>query len=110
MTCNYFDYMNMTEKMFYGVALTDTHLNNVTESIRKYLIEGGAGDIVKTLNIGIKVVTRKAILFPDEIVKRRFIWLDGERKGQELSVNEICAIGLFLKHGAFYGKCGIPAL
>lgn len=23
MTCNYFDYRDMTDKMFYGVALTD---------------------------------------------------------------------------------------
>lgn len=62
MTCNYFEYKDMTEKMFYGVALTDSHLNNVTEQIRQYIINGGAGEIVKTLNIGIKVITKKALL------------------------------------------------
>ena len=110
MTCNYFEYKDMMDKMFYGVALTDTHLNNVTEQIRQYIVNGGAGEIVKALNIGIKVVTKKALLLPEEIVKRRFIWLDGERKGEELTVNEIIGIGMFFKYGAFYGKCGMPAL
>lgn len=107
-TCNYFEYMDMTEKMFFGVPLTDEHLNNVTEKIRQYLINGGTGNIVEALNIGIRIVTKKTVLLPEEVVRRRFIWLDGERKGEELSINEIQAIGMFLKHGPFYGKCGIP--
>ena len=110
MICNYFDYRDMTDKMFYGVALTDEHLNNVTENIRQYLINGGAGEIVKSLNIGIKIVTKKAMLLPEKIIKRRFVWLSGEHEGEELSIDEIRGIGMFLKHGAFYGKCGIPAL
>ncbi len=110
MSCNYFEYMDMTEKMFYGVSLTDRHLNAVTEQIRQYLINGGAGNIVKALNIGIKVVTKEAALLPVEEISRRFVWLDGERKGNELTINEIRGIGMFLKQGAFYGKCGVPTL
>lgn len=110
MTCSYYEYREMMDKMFYGVALTDNHLNNITEQIRQYLVNGGAGNIVVALGIGIKVVTKKAVLLPNEVVYRRFVWLEGERKGKELDRNEIEGIGMFLKYGAFYGKCGIPAL
>lgn len=108
MTCNYFEYRDMTDKMFYGIALTDSHLNKATEQIRQYLINGGAGNVVKSLNIGMKVVIKEQLLFPVEEISRRFVWLDGERKGNELSIDEIRGIGMFLKHGAFYGKCGVP--
>ena len=104
MTCNYFEYRDMVDKLFYGVALTDNHLNNATEQIRKYLVNGGAGEVVQMLHIGIKVVSRESLLLGKEIMCVRFVWLDGERKGEELSVNEICNIGMFLKHGAFYNK------
>ena len=110
MTCNYFEYIKMMDKMFFGVALTDNHLNNVTEQIRRYLVNGGAGNTMKALGIGIKVVTKEAVLLPTEVVSRRFVWLNGERKGEELDRNEIENIGMFLKHGAFYGKCGVPVL
>lgn len=109
MKCNYFEYRDITEKMFYGVALTDSHLNRVTEQIRQYLINGCAGKVVKALNIGMKVVTKESVLLPVEEISRRFVWLDGERKGNELTIDEIRGIGMFLKYGAFYGKCGIPA-
>ena len=106
MTCNYFDYIDMTDKMFYGVALTDNHLNNVTEQIRKYLVEGGAGDIVKALGIGIKIEEKQYPMFPElnRVIKRRFVFIDGENKGRELTRHEIQGIGMFLKNGAFYGK------
>lgn len=107
MTCNYFEYREIMDKMFYGVALTDSHLNNVTEQIRRYIVNGGAGNVLKALGIGIKIITKEAILLPDEIVYRRFVWLDGGRNGEELHRNEIENIGMFLKHGAFYGKCGV---
>lgn len=44
--------------------------------------------------------------FPElnEVVKKRFVFIDGERKGEELTINEIRNIGMFLKNGAFYGK------
>lgn len=109
MTCNFFDYVDMTDKMFYGVALTDIHLNNVTEQIRKYLVEGGAGDIVKALGIGIKVEEKQHPMFPEfnKVIKRRFVFIDGENKGRELTRHEIQGIGMFLKYGAFYGKINI---
>lgn len=81
MTCNYFKYKKMTEKAFYGVALTDDHLNNVTEQIRQYLVNGGAGNIVSALGIGIKVVKKKLTLLPEEVICRRFVWVSGECKG-----------------------------
>ena len=108
MTCNYFEYREMMDKMFYGVSLTDSHLNNVTEQIRQYIVNGGAENILKALGIGIKVITREEILLPDEIVYRRFVYIEGGRKGEELYRSEIENIGMFLKHGAFYGKCGVP--
>lgn len=104
MTCNYFDYRDMVEKLFYGVPLTDAHLNDATEQIRQYLVNGGAGDVVKDLGIGIKVITKKAVLLPTEVTYRRFIWLCGEREGAELNRDEISGIGMFLKHGFLYGK------
>lgn len=104
MKCSYFEYRELTDKLFYGVALTDQHLNDATEQIRRYLIDGGAGNIIKKLNIGIQVTTKEAALLPAEVIRRRFIWLSGERKGEELSIDEIRGVGMFLKHGALYGK------
>lgn len=72
MTCNYFEYRDMTEKLFFGVPLTQEHLNNATEEIRRYIVDGGAGDVMLSLGIGIKVVTKEAVLLPKGIVKRCF--------------------------------------
>ena len=102
---DYFTYKDMTEKMFYGNALSDKYLNDVTEELRQYLVNGGAGDILKKLGIGLKIVERQFIFSEmNEIVKRRFVFIEGENKGRELTIDEIIAIGMFLKHGAFYGK------
>ena len=100
--CNYFEYRDLTEKCFYGVPLTEEHLNNATEELRQYLINGGAGNIADFLQIGIKEV----INYPDKLISRRFIWTEGTRKGQELTIREIESIGWFLPGGAFYGKAG----
>lgn len=102
MTCNYFEYKNITDKLFYGVGLTDSHLNGATEKIRQYIINGGAGHVMDQLGIGLKVVTRKDFLGEEKMIRKRFVFLTGERKGEELDVNEIIAIGMFLKNGAFY--------
>lgn len=104
MSCDYFTYRDITEKLFYGVALTESHMNNATEIIRQYLVDGGAGKLVNTLGIGIKVTTKKCVLLPLEVIRRRFVWIKGERKGEELDINEIKNIGMFLKHGALYGR------
>lgn len=106
MTCNYFDYMKLTDELFFGVALTDEHLSDAAEKIRRYIVNGGAAEIAASLGIGFKVVEKQFQVFPElnRIVTKRFIFVDGERKGEELTINEIRSIGMFLKHGAFYGK------
>lgn len=105
MTCDYFTYRDMTDKMFYGFALTDNYLNSVSVQLKKYLDNGGAAETLGKLGIGFRIV-EKQFIFPElnEIVSQRFIWLNGERKGQELTIDEIKNIGMFLKHGAFYRK------
>ena len=82
----------------------DIHLNEYTEIIRRYLIDGGAGNIMQKLGIGIQIITTRAVLLPEEIITRRFIWLKGNRTGKLLERNEIEAIGMFLPGGALYGK------
>ena len=103
MTCNYFEYKKMTDELFYGVALTNFHLDNATEKIQNYLIYGGAGNIMKWLKIGVRVVAMETTLPSVEIIRRRFIWLDDRHSGEELTIREIENIGMFLKHGAMYG-------
>ena len=68
MTCNYFEYKKMTDKLFYGVALTNFHLDNATEKIQNYLIYGGAGNIMKWLKIGVRVVAMETTLPSVEII------------------------------------------
>lgn len=102
MTCNYFEYREMTDKLFYGVALTDSHLDNATEKIQNYFVYGGAENILKQLKIGIRVITMKTTLPSTEIIRRRFVYLDDRHKGEELTIREIENIGMFLKHGAMY--------
>ena len=41
MTCNYYEYHQLTEELLYGVALTTQHMNHATEKIRRYLHDGG---------------------------------------------------------------------
>lgn len=107
MKCNYFEYRDMTDKLFYGVALTDKHLNVATEQIRRYIVDGGAGDVMQNLGIGIRITTKEGVLLEPEIVRRRFVWISGERKGEELTISEIQNLGMFLKHGPFYRKFGV---
>lgn len=106
MKCNYVEYMDLTEKLFYGVPLTDNQLNNAAEKIRQYIVNGGAGEVVKSLGIGFRIVEKQFQAFPElnEVVKKRFVFIDGERKGEELTINEMRSIGMFLRGGAFYGK------
>ena len=104
--CNYFTYKEKTDKLFYGVPLTEKHMNVATEELRAFLIDGGAADILYDLDIGIRVIEKENTLFPElnETVSIRFIYLEGERKNYNLTIDEIVAIGLFLKHGPYYGK------
>lgn len=106
MTCNYIEYHKMTDRMFYGVPLTEAHLARCTETLRCYLTNGGAGKLMNKLGIGIKLTTKQALLLPEEIVSERFVWLKGPRKGQLLERHEIEAIGMSLPGGALYQKEG----
>ena len=58
---------------------------------------------MQKLGIGIQIITTRAVLLPEEIVTKRFIWLKGNRTGKLLERNEIEAIGMFLPGGALYG-------
>ena len=104
MTCNYVEYHRLTDQMFYGVAQTDAHLNQYTEILRQYLINGGAANTMLKLGIGIQLTTKRLMLLPEEVVMRRFIWLKGNRKGKLLEKHEIEALGMFFPGGALYGK------
>ena len=105
-TCNYIEYQRMTNSLFFGVALTDKHMNETVEHIRRYFINGGALEIVNALGIGIKVTEKRWFNQPPEIIEQRFIYISGENARRELTVNEICAIGMFLRGGPYYGKIG----
>lgn len=107
MTCDYFEYRRMMDKLFYGIPLTDNRLNEATEIIRQYLVKGGAGNILKELGVGIRIVTKECVFLPPEIIRKRFVWLKGQRKGEELDRSEIESIGMFLKHGAIYRRCDV---
>ena len=85
-TCNYIEYHKMTDQMFYGVPLTETHLAKCTERLKIYLANGGAGNIMIKLGIGIELTTKQTLLLP------------------ELERHEIEAIGMFLPGGALYQK------
>ena len=52
MTCSYFEYRDIVSKYFYGVTLTNEHLNRCTENLRQYFIKGGAVRVLKSLGIG----------------------------------------------------------
>ena len=104
MTCNYIEYKNMTYRLLFGVALTNKCMNEAVEHIRRYFINGGALETVNALGIGIKVTEKRRFNQPPEIIEQRFIYISGENAGRELTVNEICAIGMFLRGGPYYGK------
>lgn len=107
MTCNCFEYKKMVDKLFYGVLLTDEHLNNAIEQIRRYIVDNGAAPVADALNIGLKIAENPRT---NEIVRIRFVYIGGKNKGRELERHEIENIGMFLKYGEWYGKYGIPAV
>ena len=96
MKCNYFDYQNLTEQLFVGVALTEEHLNAATEKIRQYLVSGGAAKRMEEFGIGIKTIERAG-----KEIRRRLVYLRGKNEGQELTIPEIQNIGMLLKHGPY---------
>ena len=99
---NYYAYHDMTERLFYGVALTDEHMNKATTKIAKYLNDGGANSIVDALGICIQERERNG-----KIYYRRMVY---RLTGEELSIKEICNLGLFLPYGAYYGQYNVPRI
>ena len=102
--CNKVDYNKLTDKLFYGVLLTDNHLNNAMETIKNYLLEGAEGYILNYLGICYRTVERISSVNPEdsEVIKRCFVYIRGDRKGEELSLREVENIGLFLRGGGWY--------
>lgn len=98
MTCNYLKYQELTDKLFYSVPLSDEHMNDAVETLRKYIVDGGAAYIADALHIRVKEV-----LSPNshKVIKRRFVFDDGPKKGKELSICEMENIGLFLELGPY---------
>ena len=87
----FIEYGKLTDKLFYGEALTDEHLNDAMEQIRQFLVNARADSICDALHIGFREHTRDG-----KVWKARFIWLDGEHKGEELTINELCGLRLIL--------------
>ena len=96
---NYIEYKRLTDRLFYGVALTDKHMNDATEHIRRYLLNAGESALCDALGIGI--MTHE---INGELARKRFVFLNGENKGRELTIREIENIGFFLRGGAYFGK------
>ena len=102
MTCSYFEYRDIVSKYFYGVPLTNEHLNRCTENLRQYFIKGGAIRVLKSLGIGLRIRERcKENSTETTLIDERFIFMNGEREGDELRIHEIENIGLFLKYGPY---------
>lgn len=99
MTATYYSYHMMTEKLLFGVALTNEHMNEATLRIAKYLRDCGAAGIADKLGLYLEERERDG-----KIVWRRICF---RLSGDELTVKELCNIGLFLPYGALYGKCGM---
>jgi len=96
---NYIEYKKLTDRLFYGVALTDKHMNDATEHIRRYLLNAGESALCDALGIGIRTHEING-----ELARKRLVFLSGENAGRELTIREIENIGLFLRGGAYFGK------
>ena len=97
MTCNYIEYQKLMDKLFYGVLLTDEHLNNAAEQIRRYILEGGAAELMAELQIGLRLHIEN-----DKIIRRRICFIGGENEGRELTIEEIRNLGFLFKGSRFY--------
>ena len=92
---NYYRYHDFAEKYFCGHTLTDEHLNNATIEIAKFLVDGGAKEIIE--NLGICIIESWK---DNRMLTRRFCFADKT----ELNKKQIMSLGLFLPYGAFCGK------
>ena len=103
MSINYYRYHELTEKLFYGVPLTDEHLNEAHEQIAKYLADGGAKPITDALGL----VFIERVYGDGKLITRRICY---KVSGRELTPVEIGNIGLFLPYGSHYGSMGVPTI
>ena len=70
--------------------------------MRQYFIKGGAVRVLKSLGIGLRIRERcKENSTETTLIDERFIFMNGEREGDELRIHEIENIGLFLKYGPY---------
>ena len=76
-------------------------MNLATRQIEQYIHDGGGAQIVSNLGVGIRQVTRSALLLPEEDVSYRFVYISGARKGEELDIHEIESIGMFFTGGPY---------
>lgn len=104
MKCNKVEYNKLTDKLFYGVLLTENHLNNAMETIKNYLFEGGEGYILDYLGICYRTVERISSENPEdnEVIKKCFVYIRGDHKGEELTFREVEKFGHFLIGGGWY--------
>lgn len=100
---NYSEYSRLTDKLFFGVGLSNEHMNTATAVVAKYLSNGGAAPLGDYL--GIRISER--LDASGNLLYRRFVY---GKDGKELTVREICGIGHFLPGGACYGRNGAPEL
>lgn len=103
-SCNRVEYDKLTDKLFYGVLLTENHLNNAMETIKNYLFEGGEGWVLNYLGICYRTVERIFSENPEdnEVIKKCFVYIRGDRKGEELTHHAVEQIGNFLIGGSWY--------
>ena len=94
MTCNCCDYQKMIDKLFYGVALTDEHMNNAMNTIKNYLVNGEALKVLKSLSIGWKELYQG-----QKLIKQRFYFYGGNLQGRDLDIKHLEALGHFLRGG-----------
>lgn len=101
--CTYVGYNKLVDKLLGGTFVTEKQLNDSTEQIRQYLVNGGAGHVLNHLGIGVRVDEKRFFLEElNEITRRRFVWLrDSTRR--ELTIPEIRVIALFLEGGPYHG-------
>lgn len=106
MTCNYHEYRELTDKLFYGVPLFGEHMNDAVETLRQYIVDGGAAYITDALHIGMMEVSKEDA--PGKVIKRRFVFIGGPRNGEELDIHEMENIGLFLIGGPYENRYKEP--
>ena len=98
MVYNCFGYTQLCNKLFFGVPLTDDHMNEATKQICSYILKAGGAKNMLKLGVGIR--TRR-LSESDKIIRQRLVYTKGSRAGQELQIHEIENLGHFLRGGNY---------